>query len=469
MNQKSSAKQWSDGRAQLPALKSATFLHNWREDYEAIGDDFSPIEIGLMDSIIDKIISVQEARERIVYDKLQVADIKELNEQYSDNGGANQEFLSTTAEQVISMAADRAFSGDWMNRKDNDSNVRHYNAAFKEAMNQLVKNRNDRIAEVQHKLSEGLVPDITHWQELGKTKKTRNSTMEQYTNQLEKSIRNDVRKAVLEREVEIVMSQLVATAAKHNSNSSVKATAQDLGSTGKQVKADVTMIFDGDFMSGISAKNYKMRKNGMVEFTLHGDQSLDNFFRLLETMQANDFNIDIAAIRSLAEKFKQPDFKYHLVNQAAFLANKQVHQKQLRQKAAGRKLTGVAIENSAAATNIISFIKACLPLFIGSQLKINGNITNVDFMNINGTFIAVSTILKEVLHNKTGLITQSVNIYHNYDVPWNEMLISKRSVDSNGEFYTNRAIEIGSQQGQKVYQKMKIGHVHLSMVLASFK
>ena len=116
-------------------------------------------------------------------------------------------------------------------------------------------------------------------------------------------------------------------------------------------------------------------------------------------MNGKSLNLgDLNGIRDIVNSFRTPYFKYHLINQAAFQASRN------------------HIEQTEIGNNIVQFIKTCLPLFIGAQMKIKGDEINVDFFNISGTLVPVSSILNEVF-NGTKANTR-IGLYSNYNIPW---------------------------------------------------
>ena len=150
------------------------------------------------------------------------------------------------------------------------------------------------------------------------------------------------------------------------------------------------------------------------------------------------------------QNFGKPNFKYHLINQAAFESTKR-------------------IENTPTGTNIINFVKACLPLFLGAQFKIEGDNINIDFLNINGVLIPVSTIMENI-YNEGTLASQRIGLYSNYQVPWLNMLKEKTSFPvENEQYYTAATTEVGSSYGKNLYEKINIGTIHLRVALASLK
>lgn len=114
-------------------------------------------------------------------------------------------------------------------------------------------------------------------------------------------------------------------------------------------------------------------------------------------------------------------------------------------------------------------MKACLPLFLGAQFKIEGDNINIDFLNINGVLIPVSTIMESV-YNEGELASQRIGLYSNYQVPWLNMLKEKTSFPvENEQYYTAATTEVGSSYGKNLYEKINIGTIHLRVALASLK
>jgi len=280
-------------------------------------------------------------------------------------------------------------------------------------------------------------------------KKGKSRYMNKYISDLANKMRSQWKGDILEQETAIVMQRLVDNLKGRRGNVTITGKTTR---NGKSIKADDTIVIDNDFTIGISAKNYQLPKNGkQLEITLHSSGSLRNFYNLIENMQLNGENsINITAMKNLAKEFQSPYFKYHLINQAAFAGTK--------------KISGTDV-----GQNMLKFIKYCLPLFMGTQLKIEGDKINVDFFNINGKLIPASTIMEQVFNSASGYGTR-INLYSNYQIPWVEMRSKKLDAPFDGiNYYSKEAQQIGGFYGNNLYEQINVGRIHLRIALAKLK
>lgn len=440
-----------DGQKQLESLQKNLYLHNIKDNYEAIGGEFSPVDLSIMDKIGDKIVQEQQAREQQIYSILRVKNVNELNKKYMEMGG-NSEFISANIKEILEKASIDAL-GDLEGIRAIKQNRNAVADAFETIINNMAK-ENYEDEEIATQIADGI--SLEYAQRLANmgNKKGKAKTMDNYIKTASKAIKSNLAGDMLEKEIEAVCQKLV-----DEINGISRCTAKMKNAYGKQIKADDTITFLDEHLDiGISAKNYKtINKAGDVEVSLHSEQTLENFYKLVSEMQANGASArDIKGISKIINSFKTPYFKYHLINEAVFSGMKK------------SKTGGAHIEETRSGKNIIDFVKMCLPLFIGSQMKIKGDSINVDFMNINGKFIPVSTILKSVFDNSLGSLR--IGLYSNYNIPWWEMIHKKQEykVDDNMTYYSSGAQKAGGYYGKQVYKNIKIGTVHLRLALAKF-
>lgn len=436
----------SSGRAQLASLQNNSYLHNIKGNYDEIGGSFSPVDISMMDAIGNKIIQAQKIREQQIYNMLGIKNIEELNEKYLEAGG-NRDLLNTSITKVLNIAAHRAF-GNSKGMTRNKSREGNLSSAVKEVLDDMVDEEYKDKKEVAELLKVGLGETAAHMLLQANSKKEKPRSMERYVNKLSNQIGVRWRGQILEEETAAVMQQVVQQLIGKHGN--VTVTGAVINAYGKQIKSDVTMQLNESVDVGISAKNYKLDSNGDVEFTAHSAGSLENFYKLVEEMNGRSLGaVDLVGIKNLINSFRTPYFKYHLINQAAFYGSKK------------------RIEQTRAGKNIIDFIKTCLPLFIGAQMKIKGDEVNVDFFNISGKLVPISIILEEVFYGKRA--STRIGLYSNYSIPWVKMREAKMRVPvENGEFYSEETQRIGGMYGEQVYTNIKTGRIHLKIALSSF-
>lgn len=434
------------GRKQINLLENSLYLHNFVGNYQEISENFTRVDISLMNLLWSKIINQQKREEQKIYDVLGISSVDQLNEKYLEAGGQT-DFLTATARDLISQASKNALedlSGRTSQKKASslssavgatlEEMIDEHTAGDKELANALKKGLGEKTAKILLNLQKS---------------KEKPKNMNDYIKRASKAISAQFRGDILEIETGVIMARVINELTGKRGNVTFTGTVKN--AQGKQIKADHTVNINDDITFGISEKNYTPMPDGSVEVSLHSSGSLENFYRLVDEMNINGRNkVNLKAVQKIVSKFREPDFKYHLINQAAFEGTKN-------------------ITKTDVGANIIEFVKTCLPLFIGAQFKIKGDTTNVDFFNINGKLIPVSTIMEDVYNGGT-LTGQRVNLYSNYDVPWLDMLHEKTSIPvEDGEYYTAAATKIGSTQGNKLYKEINVGTIHLKIALANLK
>lgn len=439
----------ASGRNQLSSLQKNSYLHNYIGNYEEIGGDFSPVDITIMDRIGEKIIKQQQKREQEDYNILGIKNIQEFNEKYLDAGG-RASFIESKVKDIVQEAALKGFDNLDTNVSDFNESILQQN--FTDVVNDLIdESYDERIAK---QLQNGMGPEIAKMFASLKKQNEKPKRMTEYVNKMSSQINSRYREIILQLENDIIMQEVLDKINKipgaKIENTSIKKNAY-----GKFIKADTTLLKT----IGISAKNYQLiNKRGDVEVTLHSPANLEHFYRLLEDMQMQGATkADLNGIRKIIKSFRKPSFKYHLINQAALQGVKK------------SKDGGAHIEGTEVGNNILSFIKRCLPLFVGAQMKIKGDEINVDFFNINGQLVPVSEILQSVFYGNK-IATPRINFYSNYEVPWIQMRDEKLETEvDNGNYYSKEAQAVGGHYGTNVYNEIKVGTIHLRVALAKLK
>ena len=109
---------------------------------------------------------------------------------------------------------------------------------------------------------------------------------------------------------------------------------------------------------------------------------------------------------------------------------------------------------------------------MGAQLRIEGNEVNVDFLNINGTFVPASTVLENIFFierkKKGNLFGNRISLYSNSLIDWDTMLLEKKNNNSKN-FYSQATQKVGSYYGNETYNKMRLGRMHLRVALSKLK
>lgn len=436
------------GRKQIDLLENSLYLHNFVGNYQEISENFTRVDISLMDAIWTKIIAQQKKEEQKVYDILGIRGIDELNEKYLTSGGQN-ELLATTAVELIKRAAEEACID--LTGTTTKTKARSLSQAVAPTFEKMVEDSLKEDEEMMKILKDGLGPMIAK-RLINYTNNAKlPAKMDDYVASAAKSFSGTFRGDLLELETGVamarVMNQLVGKKGKTIHS------AKTTNSKGKQIKADHAFEINDSITFGISEKNYTPDGKGNVEFALHSSGTLENFYRLVDKMSINGRNTtNLKSVLKVVEKFREPDFKYHLINQAAFEGVNKI------------------ITKTDVGTNIIDFVKTCIPLFIGAQFKIEGDTINVDFFNINGKLIPVSVIMEDIFKGGT-LAMPRINLYSNYKPSWIDMLHEKLSVPTENQngYYQNTAIKAGSKEGRNLYKGIKVGTIHLKVALAKMK
>lgn len=434
------------GRKQANLLENSLYLHNFIGNYEEIGGKFSRVDISLMDALWKKIIDQQKREEQKIYSLLGITGIDQLNEKYLEAGGQT-DFLTTTARELISEASKNALED--LSGRTSQKKAGSLSSSVGTVLEEMVNERIGEDKELADALKKGLGEKTAKILLNLQKSKEKPKNMNDYINRASKAISAQFRGDILEIETGVVMARVIDGLVGKRGNVTLTGTVKN--AQGKQIKADHTVNINEEISFGISEKNYMPMPDGSVEVSLHSSGSLENFYNLVNNMSINGRNkVNLKSIQKIISKFRQPDFKYHLINQAAFEGTKN-------------------IAETDVGKNIIDFVKTCLPLFIGAQFKIKGDTTNVDFFNINGKLIPVSVIMEDV-YNNGPLTGQRIGLYSNYQVPWLDMLREKTSNPvENEEYYTAPTTKIGSIQGNKLYKEINVGTIHLKIALANLK
>lgn len=436
----------SSGQRKLEQLQANNYLHNIKGNYEEIGGSFSPIDISIMDKIMEQVLSQQKMRESMIYQILGISGIDEFNNAYYLSGG-NNKFIDTSITEVLERAAIRSFSGD-METRMTKKNKANFISSVSKTLEEMIDESYGIDDTIGKELKNGLGPFVAQRIAKKNSEKVKIEKLDKYIERISDSIRSNWRGELGELETKIAGNLLLEVLGKVGK---VTISAKDKNAYGKFIKADNLMDL-GTFTVGIQNKNYEVDDNGDVEFSLHSSGKLENFYKLINESKIYGADIgDIIGIQNVINSFQTPYFKYHLINQAAFAATKKSKR----------------VEETNAGHNLISFIKKCLPLFIGAQVKIKGDQYNVDFFNVSGHFIPVSTVMEEVFNNGAGAGLR-IGLYSNYNVPWVQMREQKMEfpVENEGDYYSDGAQRIGGYYGSQLYNDINMGTVHLRLALS---
>ena len=436
----------SSGQRKLEQLQSNNYLHNIKANYEEIGGGFSPIDISIMDKIMKQVLSQQKMRESMIYQILGISGIDELNNAYYLSGG-NNKFIDTSIAEVLERAAVECFSGD-METRMTKKNKANFASSVSETLEEMIEENYGIDDTIGKELKKGLGPFVAQRIAKKNNEKVKLEKLDKYVERISDSMKSNWRGELGELETQIAGNLLLEALGKVGK---VSVSAKDKNAYGKFIKADNLMSLD-TITIGIQNKNYAVDDNGDVEFSLHSSGKLENFYKLINEAKINGADMgDIVGIQNVINNFQTPYFKYHLINQAAFVATKESKK----------------IEETNAGHNLISFIKKCLPLFIGAQIKIKGDQYNVDFFNVSGHFIPVSTVMEEVFNNGAGAGLR-ISLYSNYNIPWVQMREQKMDfpIENEEDYYSDGAQRVGGYYGNQLYNNINMGTVHLRVALS---
>lgn len=431
------------GREQIHSLQKNMYLHNFPLNYKMIGEaePFSAVDIGLMDRICQEVLKQQRAREKRIYKALNITNEYELNQMLVPY--ENKQLIDITADELLNKACDKAFD-DLGNITRNKATEKNLELVVNDVLYDILQANSDEEKQKYQTLVDGLGMKIVGMLQQSAKSQHKPRIMSKYIDKVSQQITSKFRGDILEESVNYAIASYLNEL---QQMPNVEISATNLNEYSKQIKSDVTWTLNEKIQIGISAKNYKPQNGKNVNVSLHSAGQLENFYKLAEGMSLSGIT-GYRAIMTLIREFRSPEFKYHLINQAAQHNNKK-------------------IDNTPTGENLINFIKKFLPMFIGAQFKIQGDTINVDFFNINGYFVPVSTIIEDVFNGGkfTGL---KIGLYSNYTVPWVKMTQEKLSYPVTGlDYYSKETQKVGSTYGHKVYDNIKTGRVHLKVALSN--
>lgn len=428
------------------------------------------------DQLFQNIIAAQQARERKAYKLLDVANAQELTDKFLmglNKQGIQQKALDTITNIKLDPILDSMVNSLFLNADSGELEVinsdqiqKVVQTEFKRATKNVLPN-NQTMVKAKEFLGETLVNRIININ----TDMQQESDLaaiqykQEFINKVNKINKSAFKGDLLEFILADILQQITAS----NPNIKIISSGSNQRNIyGKLIKADITMELGKNFVSGISAKNYTVRGSdkASTDFTIHSAQKLTNFHQRVQEAQIisgrgkimQELRKSFQQLQRANQFFQSDRFIFHLINQVAHV--------KLSDENVGRyegKISKNVTNSSEPVNDLINFVKSSLPLFIGSQIKINGDPINVDFMNLNGTFVPISELFQSVLDSKT---ISDINIYSNAAIDWAEMY--KKKINSPGYYYSNTVLNIGHEYGEKVYKEMRLGRMHLKVLNSLF-
>lgn len=219
---------------------------------------------------------------------------------------------------------------------------------------------------------------------------------------------------------------------------------------GKAGKADNLIMTTGqiNIPYGISDKTTRITAStGGARIKLNDESSLQTFLKNLQSMHVFQNSAGTKKMQQLGYALDNNNLKYHLINQTFFNKGD--------------------IKKTEPYDDIVSAIKSSIFLFIGGQFLKYADSINVDFMNINGHFVPVSSIMKG-LDGQKQKIKAKVNPGLDYkEVKLDEDYIlgvkKKTPIRTANDFYSNTTIDIGHTSGQKIWKAIYLKRIVLSL------
>lgn len=430
------------GRKKISSLQKNSYLHNRYGNYTEIGGEFKRVEIAMMDSIISKIIQKQQEEELLVYNTLGVSGIQELNKVYAEMKEEDTSLIESNISDILSKASLQAFGN--LNGLERDTpNEKAFESTTISIIEEMVDENFGNNKDLSEILKKGLNEETARFIAQAQNAKKKPKMMDKYIDNIANKMQKQWSGIIIQNETGAIMQQLVNSISGKRGN--IQVTGSVKNSSGKPVSASTNINFNNDLTIGIQTQELKMynQNTGDINFNLSG--SLEEVYYLLEQLSSTGINGNqFGAIKSLIRKFKTPEFKYHLINQAAF----------------------VGIADSNVSQNILDFIKMCLPIFLAN--KIIDNMKNVSFITINNKFVPISEIMQKVFLGSDIGISKG-KIYSTYKIPWIKMLREKISSPKEDGYYSEQEQSIGGFYGKELYKGINVGRIHLKVALANIK
>lgn len=451
-------------------LEDNIYLHSIPENYEYAKtiNPYKTIINTVRDNLWAELIAQQERRERAVLDTLldgqynTVEDgAKKLSEWIFQYGGVNEILLNDNAFL-------HKYLGEIFARAIEEGNI-NVNAIASPTMldplyNQveqiLYRNMINKGNEINQDIINTMDPNgfgLESAQRMRRMLERYNSNKASLFNQsiqdYVQEISNsnaiaDFKGAALEGAITYAIDTIL-TKTKKKPNVSIETTGNIL-TAGKAIKADnVIYVKNGTITLeyGISGKNSPITKStGGVRVKLNDESSLQNFFNRLKTSFALDNQKGTEILQKLGNDLDNNNLKYHIINQTFFKKDPM---------------------KTEPAQDIIQAVKNTIFLFIGGELLKYIDSTNVDFMNITGHFVPVSSIMKGLdtrVDSMKAAAKPSLG-YKGFSKDVDNILKEKRKppVSKASDFYSRETVDIGSETGRILWKAIYLKRIILSL------
>lgn len=429
-------------------LEQSGYLHSNYNRFKDISNYKSIFYQSKLQTLGNRIISKQIAREKQIYNELGVNGVEELTQRFFTDEGL-QNFIDSNFNNIYNQVAEalknNSDDSNYMNKKitkKGKSQIEDYiQSSFDKELEKMSNEYNNNLAKILNKgtLSQNIVEPL---KKISNRKENRQfKTGYEYS----KSALSQWKGNLLEQTLGMFISQLSKV-------KNVKITGSDLDELNKFIKSDVTAFTD-NLSIGFSAKNYKLtvdKKSGEVKLnrslTLHNGGSFDSFLQRIDSLKSKDLD---NYLKQISSSFKSDNYYYNLINEA---------------------IKKDSFSSSQPAEDFMNTIKSLAAAWFGTQLITNTGEglagQNVDFLIIsNKGFIPISTLLVALREQSASL---NVNIKSTTNLNEEEIYMKKINSPYTAGFYGQQVRNIGYYAGQEVYRGITVSEIKINFLLKQF-
>jgi hypothetical protein len=458
-------------RSKWTELEENTYLHSIKENYQ-YAESINPyhhVINTIRDDLWSEVIKAQEKREIQLLNTLIGSDdystvedgAKKLSEWVFQYGGVNDlitqdtDYIKHYLENILTEALNQS-SINGSARATQDvlvplydeveqllyTNMTKYRANIDKDLMRYVDDNGIGL-EMAHKMRQTLERYGT------KSGTIFNQSVESYIKELSNSnALSDFKGAALEGAITYSLNHMLSILNKHKNIEVI--TSADFRAGGRAIKADNLIVSKGeiDIPFGISDKTTKITTStGGARIKLNDEGSLQNFLKNLQSIYVYQNDKGTQKMRQLGNELDNNNLKYHLINQTFFSKGN--------------------MKATDPYNDIISAIKNSIFMFIGGQFVKYADSVNVDFMNINGHFVPVSSIMKGLDDQKQSLVAKAKPDlgYKEPRINEEQLLKEKKKtpVQVAENFYSNEALHAGKQAGEKIWKAIYLKRIVLSL------
>lgn len=443
-------------KKRLKYLEKAGYLHSDYTRFEAITDYKNAYYKNVINKLANKIIEIQEARERGIYKDLGIKGIKELNDIFANDEAMNLLIKNDidNAYKVIADTLKKEFKDTkYMSKKVENINelVNKVGNTFEDTLNSMSKTYAKNLKKVDY---DGTISkeEIMNNSTIKTAAQALSGTLRNFTNrsksgefktaqEFASGAFRGLKGKMLEQCVAMFLAQL-------KNVKGVKVTGSNLDTFGKEIKADNTAITE-NYQIGLTVKNYATNTNSKGEISLkkeinlHSRGSFETFLKRLESFKNESLQSNL---NTVAKRFRTDNYYYNLINEAA---NK------------------TSFKSSNPAQDFINTVKDLAAGWFGSQLitdtKEQSGGQNVDFLVINNIGVIPMSSLLKALREESANINVNLTSKTNVDL---EDLYEKKINSKHGKYtYSGEEVVLGAKAGKDVYGDIEVGAIRLHLIL----